>query len=132
MSRKFPAIYVTEQSSGLRLGIGPDKLACRDQQRRIQDLILGGRNRTIHAPLTSAASVKTDLKLAIDGGDSAPAAPHTIRDLGQTHFTLTKQHYYPVQFTLGKILTLRPDHPASIPSTTSNSSNTIGIVVSRN
>jgi hypothetical protein len=92
MSRKFPEISVTEESLPGRLGVGPDKLACRDQQCRIQHLILGGRNRTIHAPLTSAASVKTDLKLAIDGGNSAPAAPHTIRNLGKTHFALTEQH----------------------------------------
>jgi hypothetical protein len=79
--------------------------------------------------LTSAASIKTDLKLAVDGGDGAPTASHSIRDLWKAHFALTEQHYNSVEFTFGKILTLRPNHLASIPSTTGNSSNTNLIVV---
>jgi hypothetical protein len=108
--------YRQQECLSANLGIGPDKLASCNQQGRIQNLVLGGRNRTIHAPLTSAASIKTDLKLAVDGGNSAPAAPHTICDFRKAHFALTEQHYNPVEFTFGKILTLRPNHLASVPS----------------
>src|SRR5262245_29052584 len=71
---------------------------------------LRGAATGIQAPLTSLSAVQPDLKLPVDGSNSAATASHSVCDFGKGHVAFTKQHGDSVQFILGKVFTLRPNH----------------------
>jgi hypothetical protein len=65
--------------------------------------------------LTSFPSIEPDLKLSVDCSDSAATATHPVRNLGESHIAFAQQHDDSVQFILGKVFTLRPNHFGLLP-----------------
>jgi hypothetical protein len=65
--------------------------------------------------LTSLSSIESDLKLPVDCSDCATAATHPVRNFGKSHIAFAQQHDDSVQFILGKVFTLRPNHVGLLP-----------------